>query len=110
MFSNSYNRYVIINDGMILMFAAGSINANNTFIGVDVNGFKRPNRLGKDVFYFVLSKYGLQPYGGPGTAGWSAERFNRDYMKNSCNKNSYGNYCTALIMYDGWKIEKDYPW
>ncbi len=114
-FSNYNNRYVIINDGMILIFSGGHVNSNNAYMGVDVNGLKRPNRLGKDVFYFVLSnKYGLQPYGGPGTPEWSAGRFNRDYLKNnggnSCNKNSYGNYCTALIMYDGWKIEKDYPW
>lgn len=115
MFSNYANRYVIINDGMILMFSSGHVNSNNAYMGVDVNGLKRPNRLGKDVFYFVLSnKYGLQPYGGPGAPEWSAGRFNRDFIKDNsygaCNKNSSGNYCTALIMYDGWKIAKDYPW
>ena len=115
MFSNYSNRYVKINDGMILIFSSGHVNSNNAYMGVDVNGLKRPNRLGKDVFYFVISnKYGLQPYGGPGAPEWNAKKFNRDYMKNNgngaCNKNSFGNYCTALIMNDGWEIKNDYPW
>jgi hypothetical protein len=32
-------------------------------IGVDLNGFKKPNQLGRDTFYFFLTKYGVVPMG-----------------------------------------------
>ena len=58
---------------------------------------------GTKYFTFHFSKGGLIPYGG----------FNRsrDELLNACgNENTdFRNFCTALIILDGWKISKDYP-
>ena len=69
---------------------------------------------GKDYFIYFLGKesnYGkneeLRPYdAGIGDAVFPS-RIN--LIKSGCNKDSK-NYCAALIMFDGWKISKDYPW
>ena len=72
-------------------------------IVVDVNGFKSPNTLGKDVFLFYLTKYGIVPQGsqletntkfigscltssggfgnGWGCTAWVLDRENLDYVK-----------------------------
>lgn len=58
---------------------------------------------GTKYFTFHFSKDGLIPYGGLNNS--------RDTLLSFCgNENkSYRNLCTALIIYDGWKISKDYP-
>ena len=85
---------------------------------VDINGPKKgPNRLGRDIFAF-------ETWWGPQAVGQFSSSaivngLSRDDIKtNGCsskNSASYisrqdGMYCGALIMLDGWKIEKDYPW
>lgn len=38
------------------------------FISVDINGFKEPNQIGRDIFYFLMvEKYGIYPAGTPGS-------------------------------------------
>lgn len=89
---------------------------------VDVNGFKKPNRLGHDIFAFQANwgatprKKGVYP-AGMGYANVSKDILvngNLDSKAYNCKKSDIGNqagaYCTAVIMLDGWKIEKDYPW
>lgn len=64
------------------------------FINVDINGDKTPNTLGKDVFQFYVTKYGLVPLGiaedthyplstcfdlGSGCATWVLTKGNVDY-------------------------------
>ena len=58
---------------------------------------------GTKYFTFHFSKSGLTPYGGFSN--------NRQALLNACgNENTgYRNFCTALIIHDGWKINKDYP-
>lgn len=74
------------------------------FYAVDVNGFKGPNKLGYDSFFFVLTKYGIIPAGdqsagtgfpfigncidssgvaqnGTGCAAWAIVNDNLDYAK-----------------------------
>ncbi len=110
------SRYIILSDGMIILFSQGWVNSNNIYIHIDVNGKKKPNQFGKDMFSFVFSnKYGLQPYGGPGTTGsWSYGTFDREKILGTgtlnCNKNSSGDWCTAIIIHDNWEIKDDYPW
>ena len=69
---------------------------------VDVNGFKKPNTMGKDTFLFYLTKYGIVPVGssaetwmpftahcvnaggisnGQGCAAWVIYNENLDYTK-----------------------------
>ena len=105
-----------------------------TEIIVDINGNKKPNLLGKDIFIFhVFSKkkdfYNNGngniaqniPVGGLYPDGYG---YTRKAMKNDtwrgCNRRNdksakgygiqAGAFCTALIMLDGWKIEDDYLW
>ncbi len=58
------------------------------FILVDVNGFGKPNVLGKDIFQIWLLKYGVKPRGVD------------DGYQNSCNSNSSGWSCAAEYMYN----------
>lgn len=41
----------------------GRSNDNCAFIMVDVNGAKKPNQLGRDIFWFVIKSGGLYPRG-----------------------------------------------
>ncbi len=86
------------------------------WVGIDVNGLKKPNQIGKDTFLFIFTnKYGLQPLGGEGTPdSWSYGEFDRDKIMNkggnSCSRKQSGYWCASIIMNDGWEIAKDYPW
>lgn len=84
-------------------------------IVVDINGDKKPNKMGRDIFVFNYWMY--HPYT-PEVSGkfipWGAD-WTRDDIKNSavdyaCNKQKTGEICAALIAKDGWQIKKDYPW
>ena len=95
---------------------------------VDLNGLKKPNIVGKDVFPLLLTfsqpsitncplgvntKLGLFPLGAA-----CETLYDRDYLLNetryACNKDNSlgyaGAFCGALIMFDGWEIKSDYPW
>ncbi len=96
--------YYLANGSELAMW--GSPPYNVFFIFVDINGYKLPNVVGKDTFLFNTDiDKGIVANG---------SLLDRDTMINSewsgCNKSSRGNFCGALIMHDGWKIEKDYPW
>lgn len=96
---------------------------------IDVNGKKSPNIIGKDTFQFTyvpLQNGGwfLIPAGLYGEdycfkdGGGIAQKLTReDFLsdpKYGCSKEVKGRQgsllCTALIINDGWKISKDYPW
>ena len=85
---------------------------------IDINGLAGPNMLGKDVFSFLLlqengrvvphyfddqEEYKLMPDRTKLKDGPSSYRY-------QCNKQGRGLWCAALIISDGWKISKDYPW
>lgn len=84
---------------------------------VDLNGFKRPNKYGRDVFAFSIQrekKFVPAGIGYTSAQEGSIDSYDRDYLYNgdtrSCNKARDGFWCAALIMTDGWEIKKDYPW
>lgn len=56
---------------------------------------------GKSVFVFYFD----------GNVAWAVKNYTRDELKDKCkDRNRPSNeFCTALIIYDGWKISKDYP-
>ena len=87
-------------------FSTGSTAALASICGyyyVDVNGFKSPNIMGKDTFFFYLTKYGILPAGsdvetwtsftgaclnssgafleGTGCTSWILQNDNLDYLK-----------------------------
>ena len=62
----------ILYNGNLLLFTRNSYNCSITYeqitnicgyIDVDVNGFKGPNVLGKDIFIIYITKYGIKPDG-----------------------------------------------
>ena len=105
---------------------------------IDINGDKKPNQKGRDIFsFFIFSKKASSANTGLGDCARNIPRgglypdgygYNREILLNSswrgCNtrkKNegkspsggndtSSGSFCTALIMIDNWEIAKDYLW
>jgi len=109
--------YQIILNNRDINYYAG-LYYGNLCLYIDINGIKKPNTLGKDVFTFYIIKNSkkLLP------ASWDDGKnenpiTDRNVLKNGpssfnyqCNKNGIGLWCGALIMQDGWKIAPDYPW
>lgn len=70
---------------------------------VDINGAKKPNMLGYDVFFFIINYKTL-------TIRPNGAKCSKETINESCSKTGSGAYCTAKIMNANWQIEKDYPW
>jgi len=120
---------MILSNGTIIALYP---NIKNGYIWLfaDINGFKKPNKVGRDVFVFDayhfadwnIKNYRLRFWG----ATWNRNTLSKNpeipeeeqevnYSYYECNKeNKYGLYsgwyCGALIEKDGWKIAPDYPW
>ena len=102
---------------------SGKPNSTNAFyVLIDVNGFKKPNKMGTDIFYFATSTGKLMP------DGWE-DGLTREMILNGYSHNGGSTYtcktaksesddatlqarhaCTSLLMIDGWEFKKDYPW
>ena len=111
-------------------YTYGMVLANGSVIGfyprgtfcevyVDLNGKKGPNKYGKDAFDIIIAKtsrsdaYGNFNRSGVYMYGQGISRAALTPGYYGCSKTATdlaGLYCGALIMHDGWKIEKDYPW
>ncbi len=66
-------------------------------IGVDLNGFKKPNQLGRDTFYFYFTKYNVLPMGTKDDKNFPLS----SHCKTSIQSANNGYACTA------WIIAKD---
>ena len=115
-------RISLTNGVNLYFFNSSQRSGDNTafeFIYADTNGLKKPNQLGKDLFYYTIdAQYGLSAYG-IGKSGNKETLYETkparkillgDGNSNSCNKTKSGAYCLLLIMVDDWKIKSDYPW
>jgi len=68
---------LVLNNGTLMMFSIHDVNCNATISGadfkycgqieVDVNGFKKPNIVGKDIFGTYVTEDGLIPFGARGS-------------------------------------------
>ena len=84
---------------------------------VDVNGDKKPNRNGYDIFYFYINKndhnghcalYNKDStYCYPGDRVYAGAENNYFEKNRTCSGDGFN--CLALIKRNGWKIPKDYP-
>ncbi|MBR6164000.1 hypothetical protein IKQ26_08975 [bacterium] len=86
---------------------------------IDINGDKKPNKFGRDVFMFEYLIYvnpnhiyypfvgKIVPDFGNGISSRSALLSNSAW---NCHKNQQGTPCAAVIVRDGWRIADDYPW
>ncbi len=122
-FSDYPNNYykIILQDGTVLMFIAiktppaAPFQMSYTSIVVDINGQKKPNVEGKDVFWFTYYIDDDEtPLGGENKSGKllpnGSSNSRESLISQYCNKTSYSGSCAALIMKDGWQIRDDYPW
>ncbi len=98
------------------IFSIRAITDKKFYVLIDINGLKKPNQMGTDMFYFDTDTGALMPSGwrtgltremilnGPGT----------ELCKQLANDNEPHIFarhgCTALLMIDGWEFKKDYPW
>lgn len=116
--NNSFNLLgyqIMLKDGTILLLnldGGSSLGLPPRYIQIylDLNGYKKPNIVGKDIFAltFDTTQNRLQFWG---------QVYSRASLLNNetfgCSKTGNlksGSYCGALILKDGWKIANDYPW
>ncbi len=120
-------------DGMVFMLsdqdvgnctANGSITTSSklknycTVVYIDVNGSKKPNKWGRDMFFLYLGKDGvLYPAGGIETTKINEEDYesSEGYWRNSGNcgtpgssdieEGALGTNCSARIMESGWVMD-----
>ncbi|MBQ4122447.1 hypothetical protein IJD44_01805 [bacterium] len=105
-----------LNDGtFVAMQSQNNENFKVLYFYIDTNGKKRLNVVARDIFMF---EYWIQNDTHPEYVGQFLP-YGHEYMKselmsssnpNNCSVGQNGNYCGALIMKDGWKIIKGYPW
>lgn len=71
-------------------------------LSIDLNGPKKPNVIGKDVFQFIINtNNGV-------ISGFGSK--NLCTAANIKNSAEYSRSCGGKIMADGWEILDDYPW
>ena len=112
--NNNIYRFILNNSSLILLMYnnyQGDYSAGSVLIYTDINGAKKPNQIGKDIFVMqlVAKNNKLLMYG---------SGFNRNLLMNAgtwgCSQKSpYSNgsiFCGALIQFDSWDIKDDYPW
>ncbi len=98
-FSNPATIKMFLRDGTML--AIGDETSTPKTIYVDVNGTKKPNTWGEDLFVFKFSKTKkILPFC---TTFYATGAY-------SCTKDNSGFCCSAKIMNEGWQIKDDYPW
>ena len=99
-------------NGEIYMLEYGPAGSSVT---VDINGFKQPNQIGRDIFIFVLSPksssfvpiesssfYSDYVYGNSSDESYMEQRI--EEMCNTSSSSSIGETCAAKIIMDGWKM------
>ena len=94
--TNSDKTAFILSDGTYI-----GIYRSDGLVLIDLNGAKSPNRFGKDLFSFNISKKGiLKPHGEGSGSG----------IINEYCTGTRGETCSYRIIYNGWEIDKNYPW
>lgn len=81
----------------------GLITTNKVLaIFIDVNGDRKPNIIGKDIFLAILTEDGIVPAG----ISESNEKVEENCSSKSKDKNA-GYYCLLKVKNNGWKIPND---
>ena len=79
------------------------------YIYLDVNGPKKPNNLGKDVFQFWITNGKgalLYPLGGKDDNSSNTNRWwNYNNLNGCSSSNKTGTYCAGRIMENGWVMD-----
>lgn len=97
LFTSEYNYYATMKNGVALGLSFPTDTANGSVI-VDVNGPKKPNILGKDLFMMSLASNT--------TMGDFATYSSVSAMKEACQKNTgHGYACFKYLAENDWKID-----
>ena len=96
---------VITNDGMIY---SSYNNYGMTHLNVDINGTKGPNKIGRDIFTFVIENNKLRAAGDSYTIEYHSytapstyEYCTTEYVNNDTSKGFYDSYCTGKVLREG---------
>ena len=109
------NYLVKLADGSYVFFLPNTP-SGYIWMFVDINGYQKPNKVGRDIFVFDIFGYpgGLrQNYR---LKFWGHEVITDNLYSNDnygCSKSSpefAGFNCGEVIFRNGWKIPDDYPW
>lgn len=85
-------------------------------VSVDLNGFKKPNKYGRDIFSFVITPNGVSGSHFDDMDSNDVVKTRKQLLNGpsaysyQCSKNARGMWCASVIMMDGWEIKDDYPW
>lgn len=106
-----YGRSIYLTNGMqIWVYTDSDQEPKIAGIVVDINGDRRPNLVGRDIFFFELKNTSTQVL----LQGTGLPRETLiNHKGEGCNitaGNVAGRYCGALIQLDGWEIREDFPW
>ena len=106
------NRIVFITmDGFLYMIVtnyganADGVSLTSKMIYVDINGIRKPNVVGKDVFLLERKIDGEK---GGGVVPYCSE-FSDTQVNYRCKQDS-SECCAEKIKRAGWRIDKSYPW
>ncbi len=113
--NSTWTRFFLSDGAFIALQTMSNDKYKVVYFYVDVNGKKRLNVVGRDIFLF---EYWIQNEEHPEYVGkllpyghqYSRDDLISDNNENNCNSKKNGNYCGALIMNDSWQIINGYPW
>ncbi len=115
-YGSNYTRFYL-NDGALIAILVRNFQSEELFykytlVIVDINGQKKPNLVGRDIFYFRhYIHYGTDDHPVNGKFMPYGYTWNRgDLVARGCGAEQSYTLCAALIMKDGWQIADDYPW
>lgn len=110
-----------LNDGTFFGFynMTGSTSRSGMTFDFDLNGWKNPNKQGRDIFSFQIGIagdpsnsasenicHGFVPMTIDECGGFN-EGYTREETISHCNSGNYS--CTYLLFLDGWEFKNDYP-
>jgi len=86
------------NDQLRTIFGVDSTSETCLKMYVDVNGDKKPNRMGIDIFLMTITEDGFVP------AGYSKTP---EELKQNCSTGNTGYWCMTYVKNAGWTIPED---
>lgn len=102
--SSKSKNYVILSDGTIFHYLLESATCSNAamrcgLIATDINGMKKPNIVGKDIFLFSITNSKVLPFGvASGEGIGTGETFEKTCAKDGSTVNGLG--CAAWVIYN----------
>ena len=94
-------RSFTMTNGVVVRLWSGSC----TDLYTDLNGDKKPNKVGVDIYYFTICTFykpPLEPY------LYNTGLYSRSQLLDKCKTNPA--FCSSLLFYDEWEYKNDYPY